>query len=504
MADIRNFFTADDVTHMGAKGYDLATYDGVKSNASDIYDQTKAGNMPPGQAWSADRVQTFSNWMTSGYPLGSSTTPGVGPASPANDATTIRVRKNLARLSDEEIATLKTAFAGLMDREPSEPGSYFALAGIHWLPGGWDGVKGRCKHHVNGYNPWHRALLKVFEDALRSVPGCEDVTLPYWDISTPLPDVLQEEPFASYTLQADPAAGITPNPGFFPGSTSRYTAEEIAANLADRGFAADSATSLRQSRWGVYSSSGPAGADNPSGGGGGYQQFSIQAHDSGHMSIGDWMSQQEIAAFDPVFWFFHCNLDRLWLSWQHNAGAETLIGFKSTLGTDTAWLAPLGNSLPPFSPPALTPAITTDETIAFGISYDDLELAGVEELAMENTTGSIDAARSFSIRSSTPVSVRVKDIDRLRIPGSFDVHLLADGEVIAKRSLFQPTSPRECETCRSLSLISLDFRIEQEKLLDKQMSVEIHVHGHKEIGTKFPLAQAGNPTINARLLLHDE
>ena len=106
---------------------------------------------------------------------------------------------------------------------------------------------------------------------------------------------------------------------------------------------------------------------------------------------------------------------------------------------------------------------------------------------MENTTGSIDAVRSFSIRSSTPVSVRVKDIDRLSIPGSFDVHLLADGEVIAKRSLFQPTSPRECE-----------------KLLDKQMSVEIHVHGHKEIGTKFPLAQAGNPTINARLLLHDE
>ena len=69
MADIRNFFTSDDVTHMGAKGYDLATYDGVKSNASDIYDQTEAGNMPPGQAWSADRVQTFSNWMTSGYPL---------------------------------------------------------------------------------------------------------------------------------------------------------------------------------------------------------------------------------------------------------------------------------------------------------------------------------------------------------------------------------------------------------------------------------------------------
>ncbi|MEA2139686.1 MAG: tyrosinase [Solirubrobacteraceae bacterium] len=505
MADIRNFFTPDDVNHMAPKGYDLATYDGVKDNASDIYGQTQAGNMPPPPAepWSADKVQTFLNWMTNGFALGSATAPVVEPSSPTNGVTASRVRKNVASLSDEELTTLKAAFTGLMARDPSDPGSYYALAGIHWLPGGWDGVNGRCQHHINGFNPWHRVFLKGFEDALRTVPGCEEVTLPYWDISTPLPDPLREEPFASYTLQEDPAANIRPNPGYFPGSTTRYTPEEIEANLVDRGFASDTATSLQQSRWGVYSNSGPATPGNPNGGSG-YQQFSIQAHDSGHVSIGDWMANQDIAAFDPVFWFYHCNLDRLWLQWQRNAGAETLIGFKSTLGANTAWLSPPINGLSPFSPPALTPATTTDETIEFGISYDDQDLESVEELALENTTGSIDAARSFSIKSTTPVSVRVKNIDRLNIPGSFDVHLLADGKVIAKRALFQPTSPRDCETCKSVALISLDFRIEQEKLLDKQLSVEIHVPGHKDIGTKFPLSKAGNPTINARLLLHEE
>ena len=71
---------------------------------------------------------------------------------------------------------------------------------------------------------------------------------------------------------------------------------------------------------------------------------------------------------------------------------------------------------------------------------------------MENKVGSVNAAQMFSIQRSAPVSVRVKNIDRLNIPGSFAVTLLANGEPIAK----------------------------------------------------CPLSQAGNPTINARLLREDE
>ena len=172
-----------------------------------------------------------------------------------------------------------------MDREPSEPGSYFALAGIHWLPGGWDGVKGRCKHHVNGYNPWHRALLKVFEDALRSVPGCERrdaAVLGHLDASP-------RRAAGGAVRELHPAGGSRRRHHAQPGLLSRlrpvgYTPEEIAANLTERGFAADTGTALRQSRW-CTAVSDRLALDNPSGGGG-YQQFSIQAHDGGHMSIG--------------------------------------------------------------------------------------------------------------------------------------------------------------------------------------------------------------------------
>jgi tyrosinase len=411
-----------------------------------------------------------------GLPTGirsGSATPSVPEAA---STTPDRLRKNVTSLSAQEIETLRTAFTGLMDRSPDDPSSYFAIAGAHGLPQRW------CAHHEDRFNPWHRVYLKIFEDALRSVPGCQDVTLPYWDVTTPLPALLQQPPFASYALPQDPnATANPPDPGkYFPYTTSRYPPATISDNLAGYEVFKDITTSLNQSRWGGYNTSG-------------YQDFSIQAHDGGHDSIGRTMADQNVSAYDPVFWFFHCNIDRMWLQWQQNVQATTLAGFKSTVDGDASWLSAPFNALPPFT-------TTADETISFGIAY---EPAG-PEVTLENKVGSVNAAQMFSIQSSAPVSVRVKNIDRLNIPGSFAVTLLADGEPIAKRAFFQPNSPRHCENCKEHALINIDFRIDHNKLLDRKLSVEIDVLGQEEIGTHFPLSQAGNPTVNARLLLEDQ
>ncbi|WP_395292272.1 hypothetical protein ACF9IK_00650 [Kitasatospora hibisci] len=51
-------------------------------------------------------------------------------------------------------------------------------------------------------------------------------------------------------------------------------------------------------------------------------------------------------------------------------------------------------------------------------------------------------------------------------------------------------------------IVNLDFRLRQEQLLDRTLTVRIDVPGRSEqIGTAFPLSRAGNPTINARLLV---
>jgi hypothetical protein len=480
MADIRHYFRPQDVAHMKGNNVQLGTYAGVVKNKYAIYAHTAQpdGDMPPdpdGQ-WSAAQSQTFRNWITNGCPLGTATAEAAA-ASLLAAAPGGRVRRNAATLSEDEKTTLATALSGIMARDPDDPNSYYAIAGIHGLPQRW------CAHHENRYNPWHRAFLKVFEDALRSVPGCEDVTLPYWDISTPMPDILQHPPFLNYALPRDPNKGVDlPDSSItFPYTTSRYTSDVFNQKLAGYDVLREIARSNHQSLWGSSNH-------------GGYQKFSIQAHDGGHGSIGDTMNDQDVAAFDPVFWFYHCNLDRLWLTWQHLAGATTLHDFITTLD-DPTWLTKPVNEMPPFD-------TTADQTIEFGISYDQLAVAS-EDVVLENKAGSVEAARSFSIKRSSPVSVRVKDIDRLNIPGSFVVHLLADGEPLTSRFFFQPRSPSTCANCRQQALVNIDFRLDAEELLDRKLSFEIEVPSQPEVGT-FPLSQAGNPSINARLLLEDE
>ena len=332
--------------------------------------------------------------------------------------------------------------------------------------------------------------LRQFEDALRSVPGCEDVTLPYWDVTTPLPDQLQQPPFASYTLPQDP--GVTsdpPQPGaYFPYTTTRNSPADITQNMQDFGVFDDISTAGNQTRFGKYNI-------------GGYEDFSIQAHDGGHVATGPTMGDQNVSAYDPVFWFYHCNLDRLWLNWQIKLqrGYAGRIQVRRRRRPELA-VGFTGRHAGRIRRPGGLPGTTAGETISFGISYDPHE----QEAALENKVGSLEAARAFSIKRSDPVSVRVKDIDRLGIPGTFVVKLLADGEPIAKRAFFQPNSPQNCENCRKQARVNIDFRIEQEKLLDRRLSVEIEVPGLADVGTRFPLSQAGNPTINARLLLQDE
>ena len=474
--EIRYFFTTTDIDHMGPKGIDLSTYNGVVANAVSIYAQTQSGSMPPDPLpkWSDNRVQTFLNWITDNYPLGTAPAPSPTVTLEAV-AAAARVRKDVAGLSADGITALKAAFKGIMERDPTQADSYYQIAGVHWYPAIDQNPLFHCLHHENRFLPWHRFHLRRFEDALRSVPGCANVTLPYWDVTTPVPDLLYQEPFAQYVLQAPIGHGYDPL------TTSRYSPAEIAANIAGFGVPAQIDKSLKQSVW---------------------EQFNRtfwQAHDNGHVACGTTMENQDISAFDPIFWFFHCNLDRIWLQWQRSVGATTLAGFKSTCQQSTAWLdVPALGALPPFSG-------TAADTITYSeVDYTRPSTAiaeAVTAMEFENRTGSIAATKRFRLDSAAPLSVRVKDINRANIPGTFVVNLLADGKEVARQAFFQPTDPGLCPNCSENAKVSVDFHVEPEKILDKDLTVELHVPGQRAMGTRFPLSKAGEPTINIRHLI---
>ena len=73
----------------------------------------------------------------------------------------------------------------------------------------------------------------------------------------------------------------------------------------------------------------------------------------------------DVAAFDPIFWFFHANWDRLWWEWQKIMQATAYWTFRSTIFGSPAFLqAPL-NTLSPFTE---TADMTIDLT-ATGVDY---------------------------------------------------------------------------------------------------------------------------------------
>ena len=151
---VRHFFEDVDLEHMFKRGYDLTTYPTLKANAQAVIDQTRPPEaaMPPEpeRKWSQERFQSFQNWVDNGFPLGTVTPVAVQQPAPAE-----RMRKDARDLSDAEQQTLAGAFQGLMDRDPDDPTSYFAIAGQHWYP------NIHCHHHDDRYHPWHRAYIRT-------------------------------------------------------------------------------------------------------------------------------------------------------------------------------------------------------------------------------------------------------------------------------------------------------------------------------------------------------
>lgn len=476
LGDIRHFFTETDIQHMAAVGIDLGTYQGVRARATSIYFATQPPNAsmppPPAPQWSAERSQTFGNWIRNGYPLGQ---PEPQPVEP--EPTAGRVRKDVAALDATEVDRLKAAFAGMMARDDDDPESYFALAGQHWFPNPF------CVHHESRYNPWHRVFMVRFEDAMRTVEGCESVTLPYWDITTRPPDFLFEPPFAGYTLPQE----IHPE---YPAGyvTSRYGADRIVQNLATYGVTATIEAAMSQPTWEAFVTYTGQGIE--------------AAHDSGHVSTGVTMSVPDAAAFDPIFWFFHSNWDRLWWEWQQKFGATTLATFRSTITGSSQFLDPPFNTLEPFP----TTADLTVDLRSFDVAYTSPERPGLaaDAAAAVSTpvAGSLPALEAPRVADAAVASVRLKGVHRLAIPGSFTAVLMADGEEVGRRAFFQSTTPVDCGNCRETPDVDLDFLVDVDRIQGRTLTASLQLaRPTPELGDTVPLGIAGEPTINVRLLL---
>lgn len=195
--------------------------------------------------------------------------------------TSTRFRKPVHRLDADEEHILEGAFR-VLAQSLDDTANYAFWASIH---------AHCCPHQTALFLPWHRAYIFQFEEALRRAAGAE-ITLPYWDwVAVPRVPPLVERllPEAPRFSDAHREAHDLRLP----------TQEQIDRVLRKEAYKFIGASCAHA---------------NP----GEFEKL----HGRPHMWTGPYMEKKETAAFDPIFWLHHANVDRIWAFWQREHHGE--------------------------------------------------------------------------------------------------------------------------------------------------------------------------------------
>jgi tyrosinase len=165
----------------------------------------------------------------------------------------------------------------------------------------WD----TCTHYGQPemyFLPWHRMYVYYFEQIIRSISGEPSFTLPYWDYTDPQKRALPPE----FTMQNDPV--------FKP----LFRAQRKNGVNGGQPIASANILNLHDMTFTSYL---------PSGAGGFCSNLDQNLHGNVHVNVGAQPPQSDLgmtfvptAANDPIFWLHHCNIDRIWASWNKAGG----------------------------------------------------------------------------------------------------------------------------------------------------------------------------------------
>jgi len=183
-------------------------------------------------------------------------------------------------------ATLTTVFG-------ASPSPQRSLANEMW---------NTCQSHMGQpedyFLPWHRMYVLFFESIIRAVLADDSFTLPYWNYSVsgaahgvlPVAFHSASDPILKSLFLANRNSGVNSGVPIDKGQPGILGLDSLAQT--------------------TYSPSGP----KP----GFCSDLDSKLHGAVHVSVGNSSNMGSIpsAAGDPIFWMHHCNIDRLWASWN--------------------------------------------------------------------------------------------------------------------------------------------------------------------------------------------
>jgi len=167
----------------------------------------------------------------------------------------------------------------------------------------WDECQAHNGQNENYFLPWHRMYVYFFERIVRSVTDAT-FTLPYWNYSVAgsAHGVIPKQ----FRLQNDPVFG----PLFVAKRNKPPGHPDVnAGQPIDQGQPDSPLSTIALSEC-TYSPVGPKQ--------GFCQRLDSGLHGQVHVLTGGTQNMGAVpwAAGDPIFWMHHCNIDRLWASWN--------------------------------------------------------------------------------------------------------------------------------------------------------------------------------------------
>ncbi len=246
----------------------------------------------------------------------------------------------------------------------------------------WD----TCQAHGAGENedfflPWHRMFVYYFESIIRHVSGKDEFTLPYWNYSVATPAIHGVMP-GEFRKQNDPTYKC-----LFIDKRNKPNPNVNAGDPIDKND--PGALDLVALTQATYSPAGAAPGFN--------MDLDQTVHGNVHVLVGNSQNMGAVpwAGGDPIFWMHHCNIDRLWASWNHCGGKNP---------TDSAWLNQQFTFADAHGNKVMTAIKDVDTIAKLHYSYDHLEpcplkfrtLSAVELAAIKSVT-------LASVTSSTPL-----------------------------------------------------------------------------------------------------
>jgi tyrosinase len=462
----------------------------------------------------------------------------------------LRVRRSIQELQDDytngnkkPLEDLMRAWKGIKELSPDNPQSFFILGGYHGEPfrgAGWGSSAywgGYCNHGNILFPTWHRVYLLKLEEALQSIPGCEDVMLPYWDetsedsLKNGIPWALTQEnfvldgetipnPLRSFVFNkniTDFINGDNPNYSKPKGyETVRYPLSGLVGNDADRAATEQHnaqypnydqnveflnqnivnwlsfyivkdgkpvttdnvkkryTTCLDAPNYTVFSNTTSAMQWNGDLDEGTTPVVSLETpHNSIHLAVGGFevpnqgdfdilkgangdMGENDTAGLDPIFYFHHAFVDRVFWLWQKKHGftdnLEVIPEYPGTNSVDNLGPTP---GTPPNSWLTLDSPLNPFKKEG-GTAYTSRDCINIEkQLGYTYSPGSLEeqTERAALQQGHSTKVIRVSGINRAPIRGSFLISAYANigGEkyLVGTEAVLSRWSVQYCANCQT-------------------------------------------------------